>query len=151
MIRGIAGRTARRGFHPATRCFQALRIAVNDELGELERGLQAGIELLTPGGRMAVIAFHSLEDRIVKHRFRELAAGCTCPPWFPECRCGGKAVVRVLTRRPVRPTPEEAARNPRSASARLRAVEKLGDTTKGNAREITGPGNPGGRDDPHRG
>ncbi len=143
-VRRLIRPTSRRGFHPATRCFQALRIAVNHELEELEMGLRAGVELLAPGGRMVIIAFHSLEDRIVKHRFRELATACSCPPWFPECRCGGQAVVRVLTRRPIRPTPDEIARNPRSASARLRAVEKLEPGKRSPViAEETNPGRPG--------
>ena len=110
--------------HPAKRVFQALRIAVNDELGALEAALPAAIEMLRPGGRVAVISFHSLEDRIVKHTFRQLAKGCTCPPDFPVCVCGHAPELRVLTPRPVRPSAREAALNPRSASARLRAGEK---------------------------
>ena len=111
--------------HPAKRVFQALRIAVNDELGALEAALPAAIEMLRPGGRVAVISFHSLEDRIVKHTFRQLARGCTCPPDFPVCVCGHEPELRVLTPRPVRPSAREAALNPRSASARLRAGEKV--------------------------
>jgi len=110
--------------HPAKRVFQALRIAVNDELGELERGLPAAIDMLRPGGRIAVISFHSLEDRIVKQTFRDLERGCVCPPDFPVCACDREPLVRTLTRRPVRPTPRETARNPRAASARLRVAEK---------------------------
>ena len=110
--------------HPAKRVFQALRIAVNDELGALESALPAAIEMLRPGGRVAVISFHSLEDRIVKHTFRQLAKGCTCPPDFPVCVCGHEPELRVLTPRPVRPSAREAALNPRSASARLRVGEK---------------------------
>src|SRR5258707_11927106 len=111
--------------HPAKRVFQALRIAVNDELGALETALPAAIEMLRPGGRVAVISFHSLEDRIVKHTFRQLAKGCTCPPDFPVCGCGHEPELRVLTPRPVRPSARETALNPRSASARLRAGEKV--------------------------
>jgi 16S rRNA (cytosine1402-N4)-methyltransferase len=111
--------------HPAKRVFQALRIAVNDELGALETALPAAIEMLRPGGRVAVISFHSLEDRIVKHTFRQLARGCTCPPDFPVCVCGNEPELRVLTPRPVRPSAREAALNPRSASARLRVGEKV--------------------------
>jgi 16S rRNA (cytosine1402-N4)-methyltransferase len=111
--------------HPAKRVFQALRIAVNDELGALETALPAAIEMLRPGGRVAVISFHSLEDRIVKHTFRQLAKGCTCPPDFPVCACGHEPELRVLTPRPVRPSAREAALNPRSASARLRVGEKV--------------------------
>ncbi len=110
--------------HPAKRVFQALRIAVNEELDALEDALPAAVEMLRPGGRIAVIAFHSLEDRIVKHFFREEARGCTCPPDFPVCACGREPVLRVLTPRPVRPTAREAALNPRAASARLRVAEK---------------------------
>jgi 16S rRNA (cytosine1402-N4)-methyltransferase len=110
--------------HPAKRVFQALRIAVNEELDALESALPAAVEMLRPVGRLAVISFHSLEDRIVKHFFREQARGCTCPPDFPICACGREPVVRVLTPRPVRPSAREAALNPRAASARLRVVEK---------------------------
>jgi len=110
--------------HPAKRVFQALRIAVNEELDALEDALPAAIEMLRPGGRIAVIAFHSLEDRIVKHFFREEARGCTCPPDFPICVCGHEPVLRILTPRPVRPSAREAALNPRAASARLRVAEK---------------------------
>jgi 16S rRNA (cytosine1402-N4)-methyltransferase len=110
--------------HPAKRVFQALRIAVNDELGQLEDALPAAVEMLRPGGRLAVIAFHSLEDRIVKQTFRELERGCTCPPDFPICACGREPVVRVVTRKAVRPSAQEVAANPRAASARLRVAEK---------------------------
>jgi 16S rRNA (cytosine1402-N4)-methyltransferase len=115
---------ARRGqrIHPATRVFQALRIAVNDELGQLERFLEPTLRTLRPGGRMAVISFHSLEDRIVKQTFARLEGRCTCPPGFPECRCSPERLVEVLTRSPVRPDEAEVAANPRSRSARLRAV-----------------------------
>src|SRR3954469_16734936 len=111
--------------HPARRVFQALRIAVNEELDALESALPAGIEMLRPGGRIAVISFHSLEDRIVKHFFREEARGCTCPPDFPICVCGHDPVLRVLTPRPVRPSARETALNPRAASARLRVAQKV--------------------------
>jgi 16S rRNA (cytosine1402-N4)-methyltransferase len=111
--------------HPAKRVFQALRIAVNDELGALERALPAALEMLRPGGRLAVISFHSLEDRIVKNFLREAERGCTCPPDFPVCVCGNEPVMRALSRKPIRPSADEIARNPRSASARLRAGVKI--------------------------
>ena len=111
--------------HPAKRVFQALRIAVNDELGALERALPAALEMLRPGGRLAVISFHSLEDRIVKNFLRDAERGCTCPPDFPVCVCGNEPVMRALSRKPIRPTAEEVARNPRSASARLRVGAKI--------------------------
>jgi 16S rRNA (cytosine1402-N4)-methyltransferase len=111
--------------HPAKRVFQALRIAVNDELGALETALPAAAAMLRPGGRLAVISFHSLEDRIVKRFLRELERGCTCPPDFPVCVCGREPELRALTRRAVRPSAEEVAANPRAASARLRAAAKV--------------------------
>ena len=110
--------------HPAKRVFQALRIAVNDELGQLEAALPAALEMLRPGGRLAVISFHSLEDRIVKRYFAAEAKGCTCPPDFPACICGKEPTLRVLTRKPVRPGRQEIERNPRAASARLRGALK---------------------------
>jgi 16S rRNA (cytosine1402-N4)-methyltransferase len=111
--------------HPATRTFQALRIAVNSELESLERGMRDALDLLKPGGRGVIISFHSLEDRIVKHIFREYAEGCTCPRQFPICVCGKQPRVKVLTTRPVTATAEETEGNPRARSAKLRAVEKL--------------------------
>ncbi|HZD09731.1 MAG TPA: 16S rRNA (cytosine(1402)-N(4))-methyltransferase RsmH [Candidatus Binatia bacterium] len=116
----------RKRIHPATQVFQALRIAVNQELSELEAGLPAAIDLLQPGGRLAVISFHSLEDRFVKNSFRDLSKDCICPPRQPICTCDAHAVVRVLTRKVVMPGEEEVERNPRSRSARLRVAEKLG-------------------------
>ena len=110
--------------HPARRVFQALRIAVNDELGSLEAALPAALELLRPGGRLAVISFHSLEDRIVKRFLRSQERGCTCPPDFPVCVCGHEPTLRAQSRRAIRPTPQEIAANPRAASARLRAAVK---------------------------
>jgi 16S rRNA (cytosine1402-N4)-methyltransferase len=110
--------------HPAKRVFQALRIAVNDELGSLEHALPAALDMLRPGGRLAVISFHSLEDRIVKRFLRAQEKGCTCPPDFPVCVCGHEPALRALSRRPVKPSPAELAANPRSASARLRAAVK---------------------------
>jgi 16S rRNA (cytosine1402-N4)-methyltransferase len=110
--------------HPAKRVFQALRIAVNDELGSLAAALPAAVEMLRPGGRLAVIAFHSLEDRLVKRFLAERAKGCTCPPELPICVCGKQPELRLLTRKPVRPSAREIDENPRSASARLRAAVK---------------------------
>jgi 16S rRNA (cytosine1402-N4)-methyltransferase len=110
--------------HPAKRVFQALRIAVNDELGSLETGLSAAFAMLRPEGRLAVISFHSLEDRIVKRFLRDLERGCECPPDFPVCICGKKPELRALSRKPIRPGPDELAANPRAASARLRAGVK---------------------------
>jgi 16S rRNA (cytosine1402-N4)-methyltransferase len=104
--------------------FQALRIAVNDELGALEQALPAALEMLRPGGRLGVISFHSLEDRIVKRFMRERERGCTCPPDFPVCVCGREPELRSVTRKAVRPTADEVAANPRAASARLRAAVK---------------------------
>lgn len=112
--------------HPATRTFQALRMAVNDELGQLERFLDAVLPRLAPGGRIAVISFHSLEDRAVKQRFRLWSTDCLCPPHLPRCVCGHKAEVRLVTRRPILPTREESIRNPRASSAKLRVAEKAG-------------------------
>jgi 16S rRNA (cytosine1402-N4)-methyltransferase len=114
-----------RRHHPATLVFQALRIAVNDELGALREGLAAAILALRPGGRLVVIAYHSLEDRCVKQRFREAERGCRCPPRTPVCVCGGVKQLRVLTRRPVKPDEAEIRANPRARSARLRAAERL--------------------------
>ena len=110
--------------HPAKRVFQALRIATNDELQSLRDGLEAALDVLTPGGRIAVISFHSLEDRIVKHFIRDAARGCTCPPDFPVCVCGHQPVLRSLTSRAVVPSVEERCENPRSASGKLRAAER---------------------------
>lgn len=111
--------------HPAprelARLFQAVRIAVNEELDALEEGLERVAELLRPGGRLVAISYHSLEDRIVKDTFREWSRSCVCPPEFPVCRCRGRALGRTLTRKPVRPTVDEVAANPRARSARLRA------------------------------
>ena len=111
--------------HPAKRVFQALRIAVNDELTALEDALPAALDLLKPGGRLAVISFHSLEDRIVKRFLRDQEHGCTCPPDFPICVCGQEPVLRATPRRAIRPSARETASNPRAASARLRAAVKV--------------------------
>jgi 16S rRNA (cytosine1402-N4)-methyltransferase len=110
--------------HPAKRVFQALRIAVNDELGSLAAALPAALAMLRPGGRLAVISFHSLEDRIVKQFLREKERGCVCPPDFPVCVCGHEPELRAIERRPIKPSADELAANPRSASARLRAAVK---------------------------
>ena len=123
LVQDVMGGRERR-IHPATRTFQALRIAVNDELGQLERFLEPAIRSLKTGGRIVVISFHSLEDRIVKHTLRRLAGRCTCPPDFPVCHCNPQRVVEVLTSSPVRPDEEEIDRNPRARSARLRAAQK---------------------------
>jgi 16S rRNA (cytosine1402-N4)-methyltransferase len=127
LARAVAGAAVRpaTGRDPATRTFQALRIAVNDELGALDAVLERGWELLAPGGRFAVLSYHSLEDRRVKLAFRRWAARCLCPPEVPVCRCGWTPRVRVVTPRPLRPTEAEVARNPRARSARLRVVERL--------------------------
>ena len=111
--------------HPAKRVFQALRIAVNDELQSLADALPSALELLRPGGRLAVISFHSLEDRIAKRFLRAKEHGCVCPPDFPICNCGQEAEIRLLGRKAIRPSPRELALNPRAASARLRAAVKL--------------------------
>lgn len=116
---------AKRDGHPARRCFQALRIAVNDELDILEDALDRAFELLAPGGRLCVITFHSLEDRIVKQAFRKYSTGCTCPPELPVCVCGKKPRGRLEPRKPIEPSPEEIERNPRSRSAKLRVIEKI--------------------------
>ena len=112
--------------HPAKRVFQAIRIDVNDELGALERALPAAYDLLRPGGRLAVISFHSLEDRIVKKFLRDAEQGCTCPPDFPVCVCGSTPTMRATPRRTIRPSAAEIARNPRAQSARLRVGTKVG-------------------------
>ena len=122
LIRAV-GRRGR--IHPATRTFQALRIAVNDELGALEAVLPQAMRILAPGGRLAVISFHSLEDRLVKWFFRQEARDCICPPDMPICSCGHRAVLRIVTRRPEVPSAMEKAGNPRSRSAKLRVAEKL--------------------------
>jgi 16S rRNA (cytosine1402-N4)-methyltransferase len=125
----VAGAIPRKAWpkriHPATRTFQALRIAVNDELGALAAWLDGLPSMLNPGGRAAAISFHSLEDRMVKERFRALTQPCTCPPDLPVCACGAKAAFAAVTRKAVQASDEETSRNPRSRSARLRAVEKL--------------------------
>ena len=111
--------------HPAKRSFQAIRIAVNDELGSVERVLRDAMDLLNPGGRLAIITFHSLEDRIVKTAMADAAKGCTCPPNFPVCVCGKKPKVKLISRKPIVASNEELDVNPRSRSAKLRVCEKL--------------------------
>jgi 16S rRNA (cytosine1402-N4)-methyltransferase len=116
---------ARDRLHPATRTFMALRIAVNDELKAIEKVLPQAIQALSNGGRLAVISFHSLEDRLVKGFFRQESKDCLCPPRQPMCTCGHKASIRELNRRPLIPTDQESSFNPRARSAKLRVVEKI--------------------------
>ena len=111
--------------HPAKRSFQAIRIAVNDELGAVETVMKTAVSCLNPGGRLAIITFHSLEDRIVKNGMVAASKGCTCPPNFPVCVCGNKPKVKLITRKPITASEEELERNPRSRSAKLRVCEKL--------------------------
>ena len=111
--------------HPAKRSFQAIRIAVNDELGAVRKVMDAAIPRLNPGGRLAIITFHSLEDRIVKNGMNDGAKGCTCPPNFPVCVCGKKPAVKIITRKPITASAEELDMNPRSRSAKLRVCEKI--------------------------
>ena len=125
---GAASRSSRgrrERIHLATRTFQALRIAVNDELAALEAALPQAVEILAPGGRLAVISFHSLEDRMVKRFMRQESRDCICPPETPVCICDHRASLRLITRKPVRPTTDEVADNPRARSARLRVAERL--------------------------
>ena len=123
--RPSSGGGRRSKIHPATRTFQALRIAANDELGALESVLPQAVELLRPSGRLAVITFHSLEDRIVKNYFRQESRDCICPPGQPVCRCGHRATLKTVKAKPVQPSAGEVAANPRARSAKLRAVERL--------------------------
>jgi 16S rRNA (cytosine1402-N4)-methyltransferase len=125
IISGVFPPYPPRRINPATLTFQALRIAVNDELGALQEGVASIVSLLKPGGRIAVISFHSLEDRIVKQAFAVSAKGCICPPKLPVCSCGKKPVLKILTGRPISAGPDEIERNPASRSAKLRAAEKL--------------------------
>ena len=118
-------RALREKQHPAKRSFQAIRIAVNDELGAVSRMMRASIDHLNPGGRLCVITFHSLEDRIVKNAMLDAAKGCTCPPSFPVCVCGRTPKVQVLTKKPIIATMEEVRENPRARSAKLRVAVKL--------------------------
>ena len=121
----IPAATREGGHHPAKRCFQAIRIEVNRELDVIRPALEAALERLNPGGRMAVITFHSLEDRIVKQTFADMATGCTCPKSLPVCVCGRKPRVRMVTRKPVTPSEAELTANPRARSAKLRVAEKI--------------------------
>ena len=111
--------------HPAKRSFQAIRIAVNDELGAVETVMRDAIDCLNPGGRLAIITFHSLEDRIVKNGMQDAAKGCTCPSNFPVCVCGKKPRVKLITRKPITSGEEELEQNPRARSAKLRVCEKI--------------------------
>ncbi|MBC5626874.1 16S rRNA (cytosine(1402)-N(4))-methyltransferase RsmH [Clostridium sp. NSJ-49] len=121
----IPAKARREGPHPAKRTFQAIRIEVNSELSILNRAIEDGVSKLSKGGRMAIITFHSLEDRIVKNKFRDLAVACRCPKEFPICVCGEKAKVKVISRKAIDPSKEEVEMNPRSRSAKLRVIEKL--------------------------
>ena len=121
----IPAKARREGPHPAKRTFQAIRIEVNSELSILNRAIEDGVDKLSKGGRMAIITFHSLEDRIVKNKFRDLAVSCRCPREFPICVCGEKAKVKVISRKAIEPTKEEVEINPRSRSAKLRVIEKI--------------------------
>ena len=125
LVERVAAPRPRRRVHPATRVFQALRIAVNGELDNLQAGLDAAVELLKPGGRVAVISYHSLEDRIVKNYLARLSAVCICPPGLPECVCGHSPTLELINRRVIRPSVEEVASNPRSRSARMRLARKI--------------------------
>lgn len=126
IIRGaMPSKALREKQHPAKRSFQAIRIAVNDELGAVREAMEKAIECLNPGGRLAVITFHSLEDRIVKAAFQKAAQGCTCPKDFPVCVCGNKPKVRLTPRKPILPSEEEIEENPRARSAKLRVCEKI--------------------------
>jgi 16S rRNA (cytosine1402-N4)-methyltransferase len=126
VIKAIPARFRPRDIHPATRTFQALMIAVNRELEILEKSLLNAVDILKPKGRMCVISFHSLEDRIVKRTFQRLEKGCICPPKIPICQCGIKPSIKIITKRPVTPSEMEIKANPRARSAKLRAAEKLG-------------------------
>ena len=125
MVAAAVPAAGRRAGHPARRVFQAIRIAVNDELDAIAAGLDAAIAGLRPGGRIVVIAYHSLEDRIVKRRLVRGSKGCVCPPEFPVCVCDTTQELRLLTRKARRPSLEEIARNPRARSALLRAAERI--------------------------
>ena len=121
----MPGKALREKQHPAKRTFQAIRIAVNDELASVERMLRRAVPRLNRGGRLAVITFHSLEDRIVKTGLAEFARGCTCPPDFPVCVCGKTPDIKLVNKKPILPTEQEIEENPRARSAKLRVAEKL--------------------------
>lgn len=121
----IPAKARRDGPHPAKRTFQAIRIEVNSELTILNKAIEDGVNKLNKGGRMAIITFHSLEDRIVKLKFRELADPCTCPKEFPICVCGKKPLVKLVSRKAIEPSKEEIDNNPRSRSAKLRVIERI--------------------------
>ena len=125
IIRNAVPAKSRREKNPSRRSFQAIRIAVNSELDNLSKALDDVFDCLKPGGRFAVITFHSLEDRMVKQKFKSMAQGCTCPPEFPVCVCGNKPKIKLITRKPIEAGEEELAANPRSRSAKLRVAEKL--------------------------
>ena len=125
IIRRSMPKKSLREKHPAKRTFQAIRIEVNTELDSLKKGLESFFSLLKPGGRMCIITFHSLEDRIVKEYFKSLVNVCTCPPEFPVCVCNKKPLAKIITRKPILPSMEEMEQNPRSKSAKLRIIEKL--------------------------
>lgn len=125
IVKANVPQKVRRDGHPARKTFQAIRIAVNRELEVLEKGLDAAFELLSPGGRLSVITFHSLEDRVVKQFMKDKAQGCTCPKDFPVCVCGNTPKGKIITRKPIVPSEEELERNPRARSAKLRVMEKL--------------------------
>ena len=127
VVEGVMGRRGR--IHPATRTFQALRIAVNDELATLERALPQAVDVLAPGGRLAVISFHSLEDRVVKRFMRRESRDCICPPDVPVCICDHRATLRLVTRKLVRPTEDEVSANTRARSARMRVAERVAGET----------------------
>ena len=129
LVERAVGSEKKRRIHPATRTFQALRIAVNQELENLGRFVADAVDLLEPDGRLAVISFHSLEDRIIKRTLLKLSGRCQCPPRVPKCICGARKMIEILTRRPITPDEEEVAGNPRARSAKLRAGRKLSSMT----------------------
>ena len=115
----------KRSGHPARKVFQALRIAVNDEMGEVEKGIEDAFSMLNKDGRLSIITFHSIEDRLVKQKFASFTKGCTCPPDFPVCVCGKTPDIKLLSKKPIIPSDEEMEENPRSRSAKLRTAEKI--------------------------